>query len=236
MNMCDWFWDASTACFLSGLAVPCRAKEFCRTQAIAVCVCLAMSVSTWSNLDPFLVHLIDHTIRSILTTPRLSWLHTVRQNVSSLGVANRNQGRIHFQLRQNTVSFVYLFFSFFTPRSATHSSLYWFEWNHQRFSLPIFSRGSCLLCCQAKVLTTSNWSNLFLLSSFCLTPARGTLTSLKAAMRYSYTKQQTSFPAQTHTHTHLLQFQHTLRLHYFAGGLCRVSIFFSAQIKNRGKM
>lgn len=38
MNMCNWFGDASTACFLSGLAVPCRAREFCRTQALAVCV------------------------------------------------------------------------------------------------------------------------------------------------------------------------------------------------------
>lgn len=109
VNVRDWFWDASTACFLSGLAVPCCARVL--QNPSHSCVCLAVSVSTWSNLGSFLVHLIDHTIRSILTTPRLSWLHTVRQNVSSLGVANRNQGRIHFQLRPNTVSFL-LFCSF----------------------------------------------------------------------------------------------------------------------------
>lgn len=44
----------------------------------------------------------------ILITHGFSRLHAVRQNVSSLGVANRNQGRIHFKLRWNLSNPIYL--------------------------------------------------------------------------------------------------------------------------------
>lgn len=50
---------------------------------------------TWVQTWPVLVHLTFDS-QCIQLTPDFSCLHAVRQNISSLGVANRNQGRVYF--------------------------------------------------------------------------------------------------------------------------------------------
>lgn len=50
---------------------------------------------TWVQTGPVLVHLTSDS-QCIQLTPDFSCLHAVRQNISSLGVANRNQGRVYF--------------------------------------------------------------------------------------------------------------------------------------------